>query len=300
MSEPFPMLAAPADLKKIKYPVLGLPKIDGIRAVMHDKQALSRKLLVLPNEFIQNSLAQADLYDLQGLDGELVVGAPNDPLCIKHSTSGVMSRDGTPDFSFLVFDNWDSRQGYHERHFSTFRKVERLHNPRVRVLPHQELRNEAELLEYETGCLDTGYEGIILRDPMGTYKHGRSTVREGGMLKLKRFSDSEAEVLEVIEEMHNGNEALKDNLGRTKRSSAKENKTGKGRMGALRVRDLKTNAVFEVGTGFTDADKAEWWAWWLLGDKRPPRIIKYKYFAVGMQLLPRHPVFLAIRDKKDM
>jgi DNA ligase-1 len=295
MTQPFPMLAAPADLQKIKYPILGLPKIDGIRAVIHQGQALSRKLLVLPNEFIQNSLSNPDM---QGLDGELVVGSPTDPLCIKHSTSGVTSRGGVPDFSFLVFDNWDSRQGYHERHFSAYRKVERLHNPRVRMLNHTELRNADELLQYEADTLELGYEGIILRDPAGAYKHGRSTVHEGGMLKLKRFSDSEAEVLEAIEEMHNGNEALKDNLGRTKRSSAKENKTGKGRMGALRVRDLKTKVEFEVGTGFTDIDRAEWWSWWMTD--RAPRIIKYKYFAVGMQDRPRHPVFLAIRDRKDM
>lgn len=296
MSEPFPMLAAAADLKKIKYPVLGFPKIDGIRAVIHQKQALSRKLIRLPNQFIQSALADDAL---QGLDGELVVGSPTDPLCIKHSTSGVMSQDGTPDFSFLVFDYWDSRQGYHERHFAAFRRVERQHNPRVRILTHQELRNEDDLLAFEAVQLDLGYEGVILRDPMGAYKHGRSTVREGGMLKLKRFVDSEAEVLEVIEEMHNGNKALKDFLGHTKRSSAKINKAGKGRMGALRVRDLKTKVEFEIGTGFTDADKDEWWAWKHLAAPRS-RLVKYKYFAVGMQERPRHPVFLSWRHPMDI
>ena len=86
---------------------------------------------------------------------------------------------------------------------------------------------------------------------------------------------------------------------RTKRSSAKGNKVGKGRMGALRVRDLKTKVEFEVGTGFTDADKDEWWAWWQLGSKRPTRYVKYKFFAVGMQERPRHPVFLSWRHPMD-
>lgn len=297
IAHPIPMLAAAADLTKISYPVLGFPKIDGIRAVIHQRQALSRKLIALPNQFIQRALADDAL---QGLDGELVVGSPTDPLCIKHSTSGVMSEDGTPDFSLWVFDCWDSRQSYHERHFAAARRVERQYNPRVRILPYQEIRNEVELLEFEAVQLGLGYEGIILRDPVGAYKHGRSTVREGGLLKLKRFSDSEAEVLEVIEEMHNGNAAGRDNLGRTKRSSAKGNKTGKGRMGTLRVRDLTTGVEFEVGTGFTAADRAEWWAWWQLGAGRPVRYVKYKYVTVGMQARPRNPVYLSRRHPIDL
>lgn len=296
MSEPFPMLAAAADLKKIKYPVLGFPKIDGIRAVIHDGRALSRKLIALPNQYIQGFFSHEYF---QGLDGELVVGSPTDPLCIKHSTSGVMSHVGVPDFKFLVFDHWEDRLlPYARRHEKAQVQLDRLKTPRLQLLMYEELRNEDDLLAFEAVQLDLGYEGIILRDPMGAYKHGRSTVREGGMLKLKRFDDSEAEVLEVIEEMHNGNEALKDNLGRTKRSSAKGNKTGKGRMGALRVRDLKTKVEFEIGTGFTDADKDEWWAWRHLAAPRP-RLVKYKFFSVGMQERPRHPVFLSWRHPMD-
>ena len=107
-------------------------------------------------------------------------------------------------------------------------------------------------------------------------------------------------MLEVIEEQLNGNEAQKDNLGRTKRSSAKAGKVGKGRAGALRVRDRNTGVEFEVGTGLTDADKAEWWAWWCLGGKRPTRFVKYKYFPVGMQERPRHPVYLSWRHPIDV
>ena len=295
--QPFPMLAAAADLKKIQYPVLGFPKIDGIRAVIHDKRPLSRKLITLPNKFVQGFFNNDHF---QGLDGELVVGAPNDPLCIKHTTSGVMSHHGTPDFTFYVFDKWDSSGVYGARWNDAAVRTEYVGNPRVQALEYELIAREDDLLEYEAKQLGLGYEGIILRDPHGAYKHGRSTVREGGLLKLKRFLDSEAEVLEVIEEQFNGNEAQKDNLGRTKRSSAKAGKVGKGRAGALRVRDLKTGVEFEVGTGLTDGDKAEWWAWWQLGSTRPARLVKYKYFPVGMQERPRHPVYLSWRHPMDV
>ena len=203
MTSPFPMLAAAADLKKIQYPVLGFPKIDGIRAVIHRKQALSRKLIALPNQFIQGFFNH-DRF--QGLDGELVVGSPTDPLCIKHSTSGVMSRDGEPDFTFYVFDKWDVSGSYRERYNAALNQtLKEACNPRVRILKSKVLENEDDLLAYESGALDAGYEGIILRSHNGAYKHGRSTVREGGLLKLKRFQDSEARVLEVVEAQFNGN-----------------------------------------------------------------------------------------------
>lgn len=294
------MLAAAADLKKIQYPVLGFPKIDGIRAVIHNRQALSRKLIALPNQFIQGFFSNEHY---QGLDGELVVGSATDPLCIKHSTSGVMSRDGAPDFTFYVFDKWDYSDNYVHRMHAARQQIEQISAARVRHLGGTHITREDDLLSFEAQQLDLGYEGIILRSHDGIYKHGRSTVREGGLLKLKRFSDSEAEVLEVIEEQFNGNEAQKDNLGRTKRSSAKAGKVGKGRAGALRVRDLTTGVEFEVGTGLTDQDKAEWWAWWLKVNRAPgvcERVIRYKFFSVGMQERPRHPVFVSMRDARDL
>lgn len=38
-------------------------------------------------------------------------------------------------------------------------------------------------------CLSIRYEGVILRDPNTMYKHGRSTAKEGGLIKEKRLND---------------------------------------------------------------------------------------------------------------
>ena len=43
--------------------------------------------------------------------------------------------------------------------------------------------------------------------PNAPYKQGRSTVREGYLLKVKTFLDDEATVVRFEERMHNGNEA---------------------------------------------------------------------------------------------
>ena len=137
-----------------------------------------------------------------------------------------------------------------------------------------------------------GHEGLVLRDPEGLYKQGRSTLGEQGMIKVKMFSDSEAMILDTVELMHNDNEATVSEIGLTKRSSHKANKRASGMMGALQVRDIHSGVGFEIGTGFTEAERR---AHWPLG-----AIVKYKFFAYGVKDKPRHPVFLGFRDPIDL
>ena len=154
-----------------------------------------------------------------------------------------------------------------------------------------------ELQAYEQYCLNLGYEGVILRDPNSMYKHGRSTAKEGGLLKVKRFEDGEAGILAVEEQMHNGNEATTNELGRTQRSSHKENKVPMGKLGALVCKDLVTGIQFSIGTGFTDKLRKDMWAH---RDTLIGATVKYKSFKIGVKDAPRHPVFLGMRDVDDM
>lgn len=80
-----------------------------------------------------------------------------------------------------------------------------------------------KLNEVNDGFIKEGYEGTILRSPSGLYKYGRSTVKEAYLLKMKIFQDEEFEVVGFIEMNHNRNEATKDALGNTERSSHREN-----------------------------------------------------------------------------
>lgn len=157
-----------------------------------------------------------------------------------------------------------------------------------------------------------GYEGAILRKPGSPYKHGRSTVKEGYLLKLKRFVDGEARVIGVTELMHNGNEATVNELGRTARSHSKAGMVPTGTMGTLIVRDVKTGVEFEIGTGFTAEERASFWPSVIrvigktndnrdIFDAGPltGRLAKYKHFLVGTKDKPRHPVFIGWRDRRD-
>jgi DNA ligase 1 len=150
---------------------------------------------------------------------------------------------------------------------------------------------------FEAKQLERGLEGVILRAPNGPYKFGRSSTNEGTLLKLKRFEDSEATIIGVEELLSNQNDAMTNALGHTERSSHKANMKPMGTMGALNVRDLKTKVEFSIGTGF-DADTRE--KFWRHRKDAIGKLVKYKYFAGGSKDKPRFPVYLGMRDKRDM
>jgi DNA ligase-1 len=137
----------------------------------------------------------------------------------------------------------------------------------------------------------------MLRSYEGPYKQGRSTENEGYLVKVKRFEDSEAEILGAFEEMHNDNAKETNELGRTKRSTAQAGLIPSGVLGGFDVRDLKTGVEFSVGSGFTAEMKAEYWQ---ARENLVGSIIKYKHFPSGGKDKPRHPIFLGMRSKEDM
>lgn len=295
-----PMLAAPADeseLRAMKYPVLASAKLDGVRAtcIMRDGKPLlvSRKLIAIPNPTVQAWFAHKEAV---GLDGELCVGNWTDKNLMQQTTSGCMREYGEPvNLSWAVFDKWDVQGNYAVRAVA----AKNLCRPDegIKWLPQHMARTYDELLALEEEFLAAGYEGLIIRSPHGPYKFGRSTVRQGWLLKMKRFTDGEAEVLGAIEQMRNDNEATIDDTGYTKRSNHAAGKTAAGMLGALTVRDLKTGVTFEVGTGFTHEQRRNLWAGHhlLVG-----KLIKYKHFPIGVVDKPRHPVFIGFRDRRDL
>jgi DNA ligase-1 len=283
-----PMLASPADLDKIQYPIYASPKLDGIRASVVGGRLLSRTLKEIPSHHIYNMFNQ---HKFEGLDGELIVGDPTSPTCYRDTVSGVMADHKQPEFHYHVFDYvMDPDMPFKSRLTLLNVKIGELKHGHIKLVNHRLLNDRQALDKYEAEQVALGHEGIMLASPDAAYKFGRATTKGGELLKVKRFEDSEAVVLGIVEEEFNGNEAETNELGRTKRSSAKAGKVGKGSMGALFVRDWKTKVEFHIGTGFTAADRAAMWAKPPIGDT-----IKYKSFPIGVKDKPRHPVFLGFR-----
>jgi DNA ligase-1 len=285
-----PMLAALCeDITKLHYPVIASPKLDGIRALVLNGQLVSRTLKPIPNRHVQKLFSGLP----EGTDGELIMGAANDDP-YRRTVSAVMSEDGEPNVFYYVFDNFIV-PGCFEVRFAAVQKLKSC--PNVKIVLHETIRDSEKLSEFESEAIEMGFEGAMIRDPNSPYKFGRSTAKEGYLLKLKRYRDSDAKILGTYELMHNGNEATTNALGRTERSSHKDNKTGLDSLGGFELRDIHSGVEFRCGTGLTQADREQMWD---MRDDLIGQIIKYKYFPTGSKEKPRHPVFLGFRSKLDL
>lgn len=286
-----PMLAGKVGLE-IPLPMLASPKLDGVRCLVIDGVACGRSLKPIPNKYVQKLLGKKSL---SGLDGELIVGPSTAKDVFQKTTSGVMSEDGTPKFTFWAFDCFTHQGGFDARLWSVAKMADV--NDHVKMVPHLYVSNNSELLKLEADYLSSGYEGLMLRALDGPYKFGRSTTKEAYLLKLKRFEDSEARIIGVSELMQNTNEAKRNELGYLERSSHKSHKVGKQCLGAITVVDLKTGIEFDIGTGFNQLQRLWMWS---KADSILGRVIKYKSQPTGVKDKPRFPVFLGFRDEIDL
>lgn len=309
-----PMLAKAPDVDedgnvKISYPQIAQPKLDGIRAAVVDGKLVSRTLKPIPNAEIRAALERPEF---EGLDGELIVGDPLADDCYRTTCSFVMAPNKTGEpWTFRVFDLWTSAASYMERAEHLRLKLLNLSGcvnvqfvDRLRLVEGVPVNSQPELDAIEAEWLEHGMEGVILRDPDGLYKFGRSG-KTGPLLKVKRFIDFEAVVVGVYEEMHNENERYENELGRGQRSTAKAGLVGKDALGGLVLRALNGPAEgveFRCGTGFDAEQRDRLWREFKLDDGPEPRegylgnVAKIKSFPIGVKDKPRHPVFLGWRD----
>jgi DNA ligase-1 len=280
-----PMLAKDWDPKRQRWPVLASPKIDGIRALNVEGDLVSRRLKLIPNRC---TWARFSKPHLKGLDGELVYGN------FQQTTSAVMSHSGDNPVPWWLFDNYLVSETFEKRLASVEKFCGREKNPLMKAVPHILCENEDGLLEFEIQCLEQGFEGVMIRDPLGPYKFGRSTIREGWLLKVKRFQDAEGVIIGFEELMHNSNEAERDALGKMKRSNHRAGMVPMNMLGAMLLR-MSDGVEVSCGTGFTEMQRRGFWR----PEKRKSlvgKVVKFKYQKHGTKDKPRHPVFLGFRE----
>lgn len=301
-----PMLAAKLEsLDQLRLPALLSPKLDGIRMLTGVKGLnlnvpsvpVTRKFRPWPNHYLR-----AKFSDLPCLDGELVRVSPdtNKPLPFNMQQSLLDEFSEWTDAEFWVFDSFlvpgEAFEARLKRAEQSVTFLQGTGLP-IKLVPHILVKGVEELATLERYFVEEqGYEGVILRDPIAPYKSGRSTIRQGWMVKVKRFEDAEAVIIGFEEEQENQNELQQDNLGYAKRSSQADGKVGKGTLGALIVKDQTTDAIFGIGSGLDQATKQ------LIWDARPDyvgKVIKYKFQKHGTLDAPRIPVFLGLREEAD-
>lgn len=282
-------------VEKLAFPYDVTPKIDGYRCGIVDGVAMTSSVKPFPNKYLQHVLGRPTL---DGLDGELTIGAPNLVDTFRNS-GGVKRVEGEIDFTFHVFDSFaEPGFGAAKRYKAALAAVEKFGSRRVVMLRATRVENLRELETVKLWASTEGYEGLMLRNPFGPYKPGRATVRENLLLKLKTFIDFEAVVIGFVEQMQNTNEKT----ARGKRGTSAAGMVPKGTLGAFRVRAINgpyTGVEFEVGTGIglTDALRKQVWE---NQERFLGRTMTLKCQDVGGYDKPRMPIYKSFRDPQEL
>ena len=271
--------------------VYASPKLDGYRAMVQRGVLISRNGLPVLNKELQ---ARYGRKEYEGLDGELCTGPVTAQGAFNLTSRVVRKASASAEGTYLYV------LGFHSGYDDCFAdRYESLHEefggnreplPQGIVVVKQTLcRTITQLKVIEAKHLAQGYEGTMLvRADLGPYpqkpgKENRSTLKEGYLLRLKRFEYEFATILAVHSLEHN------ENTERTSTGARSSKKAGRvvdasGKIGSATLKDVKTGVVFNTTIG---AEALRSWPGW----KEPRRWqgvkVRYRFQQCGTLDRPR-------------
>ena len=280
------------ELTQLTYPLVGSPKLDGFRCTVNG-EPLTSSMKQFGNLFVRRELSNPIF---NGLDGEVIVGAPTDPRVFEHTSGPLRRYGGEPDFKFYVFDKFtDKNLPYSQRWLSVTKPT----HPRLIVLEQRPLYSTQDVIAYDREMLSLGYEGAMIRSLTSSYKEGRATFREQNIFKRKPFVEIDAVIVGFKEALQNMNVASMSELGLMKRSHCRENMLPKDTLGSLVLKASLWEKPFNarLGEGFTAESNKEMWEskeWWL------GQVVVVKYQKYGSRDAPRLPSVIKLRPEWDV
>lgn len=309
-----PMLASDWAEDKVRFPVIVQPKIDGVRGLNLFGKLTGRSLKPFKNKYVTAMFSHSSML---GFDGEFAAERDTHPDLCRLTTSATGTIEGEPWLLWHLFDlvmvetktlPYVERYEHLKKRIALLKETNPMLGAHVQIVPsymaYDRKALDAAIAEFDRN----GFEGTILRDPQGLHKSGRSTVPEGGLLRIKEFKDAELVVTRIVEGQTNNNEAKINELGYTERSSHKENMVPNGLIGNIvgnLLQDItigdrtwaKGQEILIAPGRMTDEDAK----FYLL---HPAEIIgkvcKFQYFPKGVKDKLRFPTFQGFRAKEDM
>lgn len=306
-----PMLAAKCPksmstetfMRELRLPLWETPKIDGIRCITLDLPGdrshwyslpVTRHMKSQPNKYVRMKIGE---NCPPGLDGELVAVDEDGVVQGYYDTSSeLLSHEGEPQFQYLVFDyiTPETRlDGY-------LKRVERLRSIKLpdfcKVLEPIKIITLEQLREQINARMDQGFEGSCLRTGVHEYKFGRSSIRQQGLVAVKLFVDSDADVTGYEPLLRNTGEVELNAQGHKYRRRLKDNLIPDELLGVLIGRDVDTGVEVRVGSGFTYDQRVDLW-----NRRNSIRGLRFKYKHQPFGRLtggkPRQPTFLGFREQ---
>lgn len=301
-----PNLAANYDeqsLLRQKGTFVVLPKIDGVRGLTTEGFLHGRSLKKHKNKHTTNVFSAPEYGHM---DGELTLtsaGLCHPRLC-NLTQSAVGSIEGAPDVTWNIFDMLTDealKYGYKDRIKMVHEYLAKQHALglclKAQPVEFHIVKSGDEVLALDQQYLDAGYEGTIYRMYDSLHKQGRSTLKQGGLIRIKRFIEEEAVVTGFEEGDKNQNEAQTNELGHTYRTSHKEGKVPNGQIGTIYAM-WPNGEKITVAPGTMDHDQRKYY--FEHPDQFIGRTIKVKHFPKGVKDKPRFPTFQGFRDDEDI
>lgn len=235
-------------------------KFDGFRAIWKNKQLTTRNgnPINAPHWFI------AELPDVW-LDGELWYALGEFEFVASTVTKIVPEDAQWRRITYRVFDapNYCEPFATRVKHYTALLAGANI--PHVKAVEQLILSNNNALVNMLNTYTAKGGEGLMLHKSDALFANGRS----GNLLKLKKYMDAEATVMQHL--------------------------AGKGKyervMGSLLVSHINetgNQVVFKIGTGFSDAQRAN-----------PPKVgesVTFAYHGYTKRGIPRFASFMRVRD----
>ena len=230
-------------------------KLDGVRVItivypngQVDQYSRNGKELVNFPHIKQQIALHADSFsEPMVLDGEVMSASFQDLMKMVHRKSDVKSNDAVLNlFDVITLKEFQAGQGIHrqiDRSISLAAWYSQVADdmPNVTVVGQEQVNldipaGQARFLQINQEAIDGGYEGIMVKNPLGIYECKRTI----NWLKLKPFIEVSLEVTDVEE-----------GTGRNK-----------GRLGALVCsgQDDGRAIIVNCGSGFSDNDRTIFWA----------------------------------------
>ena len=318
-----PYLAATANANidtEITYPILVGCKFDGLRAlaidgVMYTRAGLPFKPLVQKRFAKLLELAQ---QRNTVLDGELY----NHDMTFQEINSAVSHEDKVGRLVFHAFDCmprecWGKPKEQSSKYpdltykmrltaLTLFANKEKLPETDFVVVTQTVCFSKDEVVTAYERFLEEGFEGVMLRSQNGYYKHGRSTVKERDLRKLKPFESVDAVIVGFKQQAQLTEKAKatitdKDAFGRSKRGHRKGDRELVEAVGSVEVEYIcpvdgtkkrcfpKYKKGSPVRTEITWANKDQYLGRW----------VEVEHVPVGMKDALRFPRIVRFRPDLD-
>lgn len=309
-----PQLAEDIELDKVAFPCWVEPKIDGVRSMNITGRLVGRSLDEFEGFGISDYFSKPEF---RYFDGEMILG--NNPMSVERlcsATTGAMGRfkgvSEMADLHWWVFDWLEfPKDMYKDRYQRLMYAVKQLNHPRIHLVPYAVVNDLAKLQHYIALNGAMGYEGTITRNPNAPLKEGRSTKKGQELWRFKPWSDAEILVTGITEGNRNENEAKRNTLGRTERSSSMAGLVPNGQVGSIQGTLLKdfldpiTGAtLFKKGLEVTlssgEMSVAEATHYFNNPSEIVGHVAKFKHMTHGVKDQPRFPIFSSLRLKTDL